>query len=1279
MAKCRSVDTLRFFFARSEKIHFFLNDTPLFLKNKHGCVRKTSLKRSKVGNPQNYEFFVGKEANKWECKREICLRAKRDKKVDDAKRGEKEVLNGIANGIQCDTQDNPNVDVKKYQGNEEQQQSSLKKENKLGSLESEREGEQRGYEGNTSDADCITDGGVSTPHSEHVTESVRLIKGEYYDMEICELLSKSFLSYANFLILNRCLCDYRDGLKTVQRRIIWSMYEINKGLDKKSYKKCARIVGEVIGKYHPHGDKSVYDALVRLAQKHHNNNLLINGYGNFGSVEYNPAAMRYTEARISNFCYDILLDEINYENVEYIKNFDGNEKEPKVLCSKVPLLLVNGCSGIAVSILSNIPSHNLIDVINCSINFLINSNITNEELFNIIKGPDFSTGGIIISKKNFLKNMYSTGKGNILIRSNVFYEHVKNNKTYIYHINDLTSLNSSEFEKGSKKLIIKNLPPNVKPNELIENIVSTLNEKKNEHENILSRIRDESEKEDMRIVLELRKHSQIEQILNFLSFLFKYTQMEINYHCNFVCIGFQNSYTQFSLKSFIQLWCENRIKFIKKNYQIKNNNLTKELNIINLYLIIQKRIVEIVSFLHKQHDVQEIKNFFKNNFHLNEEQIKYILGMKIQKLINIKNVDFLNQKNDILHKMKLNEDIINDVQKIKKIIINELIYIKNKYGINKLQKNISPSYIKYKYTYINQGKDNNYWNNASDSSKESNCSHKFILQGERKNATFVHKGILMAQHTESVEEGTPIGGVSRNGERNGRGSNTKGKDLDVVKSAAFEKKKKTEDAFTGSVSENNNSPFLDEHENGAENTPQVQYRNTFIDAFDTNVNDMYNNDEVLILITYGGYIKKIKINEKLKNHPNNIMKLSNVKYILKQNEENLNEKKRHQEKHAEQQSKSAAVQCSEVSNGISVSDRGSGVGIDSDSDSNSGHTRSSTNMYKIKKGILCRNRDRILLTDNFNKAYLLNVHDLHPSSYDSKGTPINQIIKCSKSITGLTKYEENEKYLIVCSENGKMKIINNDVFLKKKKKGIKLFKNKKNIFFSYCNFDDNCIVGTKNGYIIQFPLSSFKISKKNSLGNKCISLSKNDKVVDLLSYENNEYNMNNLKIVLLSKNGFGKMINLDELKIQKKKGKGYKIMKFKKAKMKGKINNQLFTNEQENRNKMNVDSDKEHLAKESHLTVNSDETHVQEKYAIIEESDQSNDYPIRNADSDEFLGFKLYDMKKKKENDLLIMITDHAVLIRKNMSLLKKKNRKHSSQIYAKLNKINKLMYFDIM
>lgn len=135
----------------------------------------------------------------------------------------------------------------------------------------------------------------------NINESRKLIKGEYYDVEICEILSKSFLSYANFLILNRCLCDYRDGLKTVQRRIIWSMYEINKGIDKKGYKKCARIVGEVIGKYHPHGDKSVYDALVRLAQKHHNNNLLIKGYGNFGSVEYNAAAMRYTEAKISSF------------------------------------------------------------------------------------------------------------------------------------------------------------------------------------------------------------------------------------------------------------------------------------------------------------------------------------------------------------------------------------------------------------------------------------------------------------------------------------------------------------------------------------------------------------------------------------------------------------------------------------------------------------------------------------------------------------------------------------------------------------------------------------------------------------------------------------------------------------------------------------------------------------------------------------------------------------------------------------------------------------------
>ncbi|CAD2113886.1 DNA gyrase subunit A, putative [Plasmodium vinckei] len=1032
-------------------------------------------------------------------------------------------------------------------------------------------------------------------------QNKKLIKGEYYDVEICELLSKSFLSYANFLILNRCLCDYRDGLKTVQRRIIWSMYEINKGSDKKSYKKCARIVGEVIGKYHPHGDKSVYDALVRLAQKHHNNNVLINGYGNFGSVEYNAAAMRYTEARISDFCYDVLLDEINDENVDYIKNFDGNEKEPKVLCSKIPLLLINGCSGIAVSILTNIPSHNLVDVINTSINFLINDKITNDELFNIIKGPDFSTGGIIITKKDILRNIYNTGKGSIIIRSNVFYEYVHNNKTYTHHINELSNLENLESDnKSSKKLIIKNLPPNVKPNELIENIVTVLNERKNEHDNILSKIRDESEKNEMRIVLELRKHSQIEQIHNFVSFLFKYTPMEINYHCNFVCIGYENSYTQFSLKSFLQLWCENRIKFIKKNYQIKNNNLQKELNIIDLYLTIQKKILDIISFIHKNQNIEQIQNYLKSNFKLNDDQIKYILSMKIQKLVNIKNIDFDIQKKNIIKKIQSNQYIIDNVQEIKQIIIDELIQIKNKYS---LKKSLLPQpQLKYKYAYINGPPNLLYPSQKYDEGDTKSSEVKFV--------------------SEKVEE--------KEGEQTDDVASAK--DDNTLEPDEKKKTKKNE--------------LQNEVQTSVQND---NYRNTYIDSLDTTFKDIYNNDDVLILITYGGYIKKIKINDKLKNNVNNIMKLSNAKYILKEIEEAKNGKKQNNEKIVDDSS-------SENDEDIYKSNK-------------TNLASNNINTYKIKKGILCKNKDKILVTDKHNKAYLLNVSEIQTSLYDSKGIPISQLIKCSTNITGLAKYEQDKKYLIVCSENGKMKIINNDVFLKKKKKGIKLFKNKKNIFFNYCNSNDNCIVGTKNGYIIQFPLSSLKISKKNSLGNKCMSLKKDDKVIDLISYENNPENLKNLKIIFLSKNGHGKMIGLDEIKVQKKRGKGFKIMKFKKSKKKK-------TNLSNKDNKLN---DTKKNISDKVQTENKQNELQQQEQAYEKKTDEEESDIVTSSDADELLGFKLYDTRTKKENDLLIMITDHAVLIRKNISLLKHKNRKHSSQIYAKLSKMNKLMYFDIL
>ncbi|GAB69062.1 DNA GyrAse a-subunit [Plasmodium cynomolgi strain B] len=1103
-------------------------------------------------------------------------------------------------------------------------------------------------------------GAKTTGISDPVDESIKRIKGEYYDVEICELLSKSFLSYANFLILNRCLCDYRDGLKTVQRRIIWSMYEINKGAEKGSYKKCARIVGEVIGKYHPHGDKSVYDALVRLAQKHHNSNLLINGYGNFGSVEYNAAAMRYTEAKISNFCYDILLEEINDANVEYVRNFDGNELEPKVFCSKIPLLLINGCSGIAVSILSNIPCHNLVDVINCTISFLLDPNIKEDHLAAIIKGPDFSTGGIIISKQDELQNVYQTGKGNIEIRSNVFLEYTKNDKIYVNHVNDLANLHSEDVDpRGSKKLVIKNLPPNVKPNELIENMINILNEKKNEHENILQKIRDESEKEDMRIVLELRKNSQVEQINDFVSFIFKHTQMQVTYHCNFVCIGHENSYTQFSLKSFLQLWCENRIKFIRNNLTIKNQNLLKELHIIDLYILIQKKILEIISFLQKNQNIEEIKKFFKKNFQLNDYQIQHILSMKIQKLVNIKNVDFATHKEKILTRMQENRDLIANVDKIKRLIIDQLAYIKNKYGTSSVGRFAPPQSVKYRYVYINPPTRSHHFKEdfispptpqRDDLSKlggdEENSKEESLNLQSDADPGELHNG--EEQHTAVVDPTLP------------KGKNQRGGVHDV-------------EGFPPLEGTQKEAKRID---------PSVQYRHTYIDSIHTDVKDVYNNDHVLVLITYGGYVKKIKIAEKLKNHQNNIIKLSNVKYILKENEERrLKVGGAHEE--APNVAGSGAVNVA-GSGAVNVAGIGEAnvavsgavnVAVSGEATSNAKPTTAnSTNCYKVKKSILCRNKDKLLLTDSQNKAYILNVCDLQTSSYDSKGTPINQIIHCSKSITGMTKFEENKKYLIVCSENGKMKVINNDVFLKKKKKGIRLFKNKKDIHFSYCNFSDNCIVGTASGHIIQFPLINFKISKKNSLGNKCINLGKNDKVVDLLAYENDEKSVKNFQIIFLSKGGHGKMINLEELKVQKKKGKGYKIMKFKRAKgatalrgEQGEVGNGEDVGKEDDMRKGEdmrkaEDAGKESQAPSPHMSKrNTDQTSA------------------HSTDPDEFLGFKLYDMTKKNDNDFLIMITDHAVLIRKNITLLKKKNRKHSSQIYAKLSKLNRLVYFDIM
>ena len=321
-------------------------------------------------------------------------------------------------------------------------------------------------------------------------------EGKVLEVDIKQEMKKCYIDYAMSVIVGRALPDVRDGLKPVHRRILYSMHEL--GLNpEKSYRKCARIVGDVLGKYHPHGDSSVYDALVRMAQDFSIRYTLVDGHGNFGSVDGDSAAaMRYTEAKMSKIATEMLRD-INKNTVDFTPNFDGSEKEPSVIPSRFPNLLVNGSSGIAVGMATNIPPHNLCEVID-GINMLIdNPDTTILELMSKIKGPDFPTAGIIMGKSG-IRSAYETGRGKVIMRAKA----------------------EIEEEKNRYRIIVTELPYQVNKAKLIESMAELVKDKKIDG---ISDIRDESDREGMRIVIEIKRDSNPNVVLNQL---YTHTKMQ---------------------------------------------------------------------------------------------------------------------------------------------------------------------------------------------------------------------------------------------------------------------------------------------------------------------------------------------------------------------------------------------------------------------------------------------------------------------------------------------------------------------------------------------------------------------------------------------------------------------------------------------------------------------------------------------------------------------------------------------------------------------------------
>lgn len=475
-------------------------------------------------------------------------------------------------------------------------------------------------------------------------------KSIYYK-KIDEEMKSSYLSYAMSVIIGRALPDVRDGLKVVHRRILYSMNESGITFDK-SCKKSARIVGDVLGKYHPHGDSSVYDAIVRMVQPFSLRYPLIYGQGNFGSIDGDSAAaMRYTEVKLQKISNEILED-INKNTVLFKGNYDNTIKEPVVLPSKLPNLLINGSMGIAVGMATNMPPHNLSEIVDGIIYYMYNKkNITIEKLMNIIKGPDFPTGGVILNEIG-LKKAYMTGKGVIKIRGTYQVEEINDDK---------------------KRIIIKEIPYQVNKSKLIEEISYCVHEK---IINGISDLRDESDRNGIRVVIEVNKGFNEELIINSL---YKHTQFEISF--GIINLAIVNSTPKIlSLFDLIELYISYRLEIIQKRTEYELNISKSKIHILNGLKLASMNIIDIINIIKISKNIDFLKKELKERYDLDDIQIKSILELKLQKLMSIERDHIEEEISENIKKINEYNKILNSKIEKYDIIKGELLSLKEKYG-----------------------------------------------------------------------------------------------------------------------------------------------------------------------------------------------------------------------------------------------------------------------------------------------------------------------------------------------------------------------------------------------------------------------------------------------------------------------------------------------------------------------------------------------------------------------------------------------------------------------
>lgn len=460
----------------------------------------------------------------------------------------------------------------------------------------------------------------------------------------------SYIDYAMSVIVSRALPDVRDGLKPVHRRVLYGMLDLGV-LSNRAYKKSARIVGEVLGKYHPHGDISVYDAMVRMAQDWSMRYPLVDGQGNFGSIDGDsPAAMRYTEARLRKIAEEMLAD-IDKETVDFKLNFDDSLEEPTVLPAKVPCLLINGSSGIAVGMATNIPPHNLTEIVNGCIACIDNKDITIEELMKYISAPDFPTGGIIYGYEG-VKDAYETGRGRVLMRGEATFE-----------------TNS----RGHECIVVTSIPYQVNKAEMIKKTADLVNEKKIEG---ISDIRDESDRNGMRIVYELKRDAITNIVLNKL---YQYTSLQSSFSVNAIALVKGRPY-QLNLKQLISYFIEHRHEVVIRRTRFELSEAEKRAHILEGLLIALDNIDEVIAIIRSSKTPEQAKLALMDKFNLSEIQAKAILDMRLQRLVALEIEKLKEEYAELLKLIDYYKSVLADESLQYGIIKNELIEIRDKYG-----------------------------------------------------------------------------------------------------------------------------------------------------------------------------------------------------------------------------------------------------------------------------------------------------------------------------------------------------------------------------------------------------------------------------------------------------------------------------------------------------------------------------------------------------------------------------------------------------------------------